>query len=391
MVTVNPDSDNCVDFDSRCKLEFLFDKANKQKEDLVDNGNRENLIIERHSIILEEKVPNIGMEFDSHRQKDKRDMNVKCHRPETRKGCCAMMRINSRDVSKYIVVKFIVGHSGHDLQKQLDDPNFFYAIQFDEDDLIANILWVDAQMMADYAQFGDVIQTIVFGATLLYDETTSTFSWLFDTFVKAMSGKKSQTILTDQNTAMAKAFVMKWPETCHCLCIWHIYQNEAIHLSSTFACFASFSKDFSSCIYDYEEEKEFLQAWQEMLEKYGLQTNEWIERMFKIREKWALVYGRQTFCADLMTTQHSENINGVLKRYVSYKHNLLQFFHHFDRMIEVCRYQELKCDDPDLEPLSLSRNLYLWGGGSKKNSQFMMYSIYDQIHTHYKPQNSNTR
>ena len=102
-------------------------------------------------------------------------------------------------------------------QMQLTDPNFFYAIQVDEDDLITNIFWADARMMVDYDYFGDVVcfdttyrknkegrpfamfvgvnhhkQTIIFGAALLYDETIQTFTWLFDTFVKAMSGKKSQ-------------------------------------------------------------------------------------------------------------------------------------------------------------------------------------------------------
>ncbi|KAK4424208.1 hypothetical protein Salat_1614200 [Sesamum alatum] len=37
-------------------------------------------------------------------------------------------------------------------------------------------------------------------------------------------------------------------------------------------------------------------------------------------------------------------MNSVLKRYVSYKHNLLQFFHHFDRLIDERHYQELKAD-----------------------------------------------
>ncbi|KAL0320528.1 UNVERIFIED_CONTAM: protein FAR1-RELATED SEQUENCE 1 [Sesamum radiatum] len=159
-----------------------------------------------------------------------------------------------------------------------------------------------------------------------------------------MSGKQPKTILTDQDAAMAKALAITWPNTCHRLCIWHIYQNAAIHLSSVFARFTSFSKDFSSCIYDFEEEEEFLCAWEEMLDKYELKTNEWLERMFKLREKWALVYGRQYFCADMITTQRSESMNSVLKRYVSYKHNLLQFFHHFDRLIDERRYQELKAD-----------------------------------------------
>ena len=49
-------------------------------------------------------------------------------------------------------------------------------------------------------------QSIIVGAALLYDETVKTFVWLVDTFVKVMSGKKLKTILTDQDTAMAKIF-----------------------------------------------------------------------------------------------------------------------------------------------------------------------------------------
>ena len=48
-------------------------------------------------------------------------------------------------------------------------------------------------------------QTIIFGAALLYDEKSETFMWSFDFFQKAMFGKQSQTILTDQDVAMAKA------------------------------------------------------------------------------------------------------------------------------------------------------------------------------------------
>lgn len=254
-------------------------------------------------------------------------------------------------------------------QKQLNDPSFFYAVQVDEDASITNILWVDGRMKFDYVHFGDVIcfdtthkknkegrpfalfvgvnhhkQTVIFGAALLYDETASTFVWLFDTFAKAMRGKLPITILTDQDAAMAKALASQWPETYHRLCIWHIYQNAATHLGSVFESFPSFLKDFSSCVYDYDEEVEFLDAWSKMLEKYELQENGWLIRLFKIKEKWALVYGRQSFCADMTTTQRSESMHASLKRYVSYKHDLLRFFQHFDRLVEDRRYKELKAD-----------------------------------------------
>ncbi|KAL8515871.1 hypothetical protein ACS0TY_014535 [Phlomoides rotata] len=217
-------------------------------------------------------------------------------------------------------------------KRQLDDPIFFYAIQVDEDDLIANILWIDAQMKADYACFGDVIsfdtthrknkegrpfslfvgvnhhrQTTIFGAALLYDETASTFIWLFDTFAKAMSGKIPQTVLTDQDAAMAKALATQWPETYHRLCIWHIYQNAATHLSNVFARFPSFLKDFRSCVYDYDEEEDFLNAWDEMLATYGLQTNEWLGRLFTIREKWALIFNQNPYQYDVDPSHSRED------------------------------------------------------------------------------------
>ncbi|KAJ8768700.1 hypothetical protein K2173_023604 [Erythroxylum novogranatense] len=215
---------------------------------------------------------------------------------------------------------------------QLNDSNFFYAIQVDEDDLITNIFWSDAKMRADYSKFGDVVcfdttyqknnegrplallvgvnhhkQTTFFGVALLYDEISFTFEWLFDTFAKAMCDKRPKTILTDQDAAMAKALVLRWPETHHRLCIWHIYQNAAIHLSGVFSRFKDFARDFSSCVYDFEEEEDFVNAWNEMLCKYELEDNDWLRRMFGIKEKWALVYGRQMFCADMTTTQRSEN------------------------------------------------------------------------------------
>ncbi|KAL1554560.1 hypothetical protein AAHA92_15106 [Salvia divinorum] len=82
----------------------------------------------------------------------------------------------------------------------------------------------------------------------------------------AMMGKRPKTILTDQDQAMSAALASKWLSTYHRLCVWHIFQNAAIHLSSVFSSFKNtFAADFSRCVYDFEEESEFLDAWNEML------------------------------------------------------------------------------------------------------------------------------
>ncbi|KAH6797207.1 hypothetical protein C2S52_021761 [Perilla frutescens var. hirtella] len=158
------------------------------------------------------------------------------------------------------------------------------------------------------------------------------------------AGKKPTTILTDQDAAMAKALASTWPETYHRLCIWHIYQNAAIHLSGVFSQFKDFAKDFGACVYDFEEEEEFIDAWNKMLSEYALEDNVWLRRLFGLKEKWALVYGRQIFCADMTTTQRSESMNSSLKKYVSYQHKFLEFFNHFQRLIDDRRYDEIRAD-----------------------------------------------
>ena len=81
-----------------------------------------------------------------------------------------------------------------------------------------------------------------------------------------------------------------------------------------------------------------------MLEKYNLEENKWLSRLFDLKEKWALVYGRETFCANIITTQRRESMNSYVKRYVSYKYDLLRFFPHFQRLVDDHRYNELRAD-----------------------------------------------
>ncbi|KAL6575156.1 hypothetical protein OROMI_012441 [Orobanche minor] len=258
----------------------------------------------------------------------------------------------------------------HYFQKmQSENSSYFYSIQLDEDDMITNIFWADTRSVSDYKLFGDVLcfdttyrtneygrpfapfvgvnhhkQTILFGAALLYDETIESFTWLFETFLAAMSGKQPLTILTDQSAAMARAIKDVLPQTTHRLCVWHLYQNAAKNLSNVFHGSSEFENDFGDCMYEHEFEYEWLLAWNAMLEKYRLKENKWLNALFELREKWALVYGRDTFTADMKSTQRSEGMNNVLKKYLKPEHNLLRFFEHYERVLSDRRYEELCAD-----------------------------------------------
>lgn len=193
-------------------------------------------------------------------------------------------------------------------------------------------------MITDYATFSDVVcfdttyrklddgrpfglivgvnnhkKTIVFGASLLYDETAESFAWLFKTFLNVMSGKQPQTILTDEDAAMAKAIKLVLTKAHHRICVWHMNQNACKHLAGVVKDYKKFNAAFQHCTYDIEEEDEFLNAWHAMLNMFELQDNKWLERLFDKREHWALVYGRNTFSADMSSTQRSESMNNELK------------------------------------------------------------------------------
>ncbi|KAL6660224.1 hypothetical protein ACP70R_002346 [Stipagrostis hirtigluma subsp. patula] len=252
---------------------------------------------------------------------------------------------------------------------QMNNPSFFYAFQLDEDDKLTNIFWTDSKSRIDFSYFGDVVcldtsskinahgrpltlflgvnhhkQICIFGAALLYDESMESFKWLFDTFKVATDGKQPKTILTDQSMAATAAITAAWTGIVHCLCPWQVYQNAVKHLNHIFQGSKTFAKDFSKCVYEYEEEEDFLLGWRTMLEKYDLRNNEWLRKLFEDRDKWASVYNRHVFTADIKSSLQSESASSALKKYLSPQFDLASFFKHFERVLDELRYAELQAD-----------------------------------------------
>jgi zinc finger SWIM domain-containing protein 3 len=188
------------------------------------------------------------------------------------------------------------------------NSSFQYALQMDCEEQIANIFWVDAKMIVDYAHFEDVVsfdttfgtnkesrpfavfvgfnhfrETIVFGVALLYDETFESFKWLFETFLKCHNGKQPKTFYTDQDAAMGKAVTQVFAEAWHGLCIFHIMQNAVKHLheenddekkkekkkemNEEELEEASILSYFSACMFEYEDFAEFEQNFTLMRQK----------------------------------------------------------------------------------------------------------------------------
>ncbi|KAK4589795.1 hypothetical protein RGQ29_020397 [Quercus rubra] len=307
------------------------------------------------------------------RGKDKRDQNVKNPRAETRCGCEArLVIVLNRDSKKYVVSEFIAEHNhylhlpstvhmmpsqrkrhgawaaaslGRYFSHQLkENPSYYFATQLDYEELITNIFWADARMIIDYSHFSDVImfdttystnrdarplgvflglnhhrETVVFGGALLYDETIESFVWLFETFLEACLKKKPITIFIDQDAEMSAAIELAY------------VANAEKHLGHLLKTEPQFNADFLACIYEYDDEDEFLTTWNEMLDKYDVRENKWLIDLFKLKEKWAQAYLSESFNVDLKDCLRTDL-------------NIVEFFTHFETIVNQKRDKELEAE-----------------------------------------------
>ncbi|KAI5332124.1 hypothetical protein L3X38_022252 [Prunus dulcis] len=82
---------------------------------------------------------------------------------------------------------------------------------------------------------------------------------------------------------------------------------------------------FNNCIYNSWTAEDFKQKWQNMVEVFELDNNEWIKSLFEDRKFWVPTYMRDAFFAGMSTTQRSESINSFFEKYVNKKTTLKEF------------------------------------------------------------------
>ncbi|XP_028796853.1 protein FAR1-RELATED SEQUENCE 5-like [Neltuma alba] len=250
-----------------------------------------------------------------------------------------------------------------------ENPSFYHSYQLDVEDKITNIFWADARMLIDYAYFGDVISldttyctnnnhrpfaifsglnqyrgVLIFGAALLYDETTESFKWLFETFLKANKQKRPATIFTDQDQAMARALREVIPEVKHALCTWHIEQNGIKHLRNKMKGNSHILRDFNKCMFAIDDQSQFEETWASLISSYNLEDNTWVKSIYEIKEKWAWCYMKHSLTLGMRSTQISESINADIKNITNPSVDINEFFKSFERVVADKRYNEMKCE-----------------------------------------------
>lgn len=116
------------------------------------------------------------------------------------------------------------------------------------------------------------------------------------------------------------------------MCTWHIRENALRHVNHLYRSLV-FSTHFESCIDDYEEEEEFLSAWDALLVGHNVPEESWLHTIFKVKEKCEWEYVCKTFTAGMRSTQLSGSLNADLKNHLQSDVNLIEFFTHFERVV----------------------------------------------------------
>ena len=104
-----------------------------------------------------------------------------------------------------------------------------------------------------------------------------------------------------------------------------------------------FLSDFKRCIYEDRSEAYFIEKWNELLAKYNLENNSWMTNLYALRAKWAAVY-RDSFTADMNSTQRSEGMNNVFKKRFRRKLGFSELLVECEKVAASLRSNELDAD-----------------------------------------------
>jgi len=258
-----------------------------------------------------------------------------------------------------------------DYLKQIssESPDFFCAVQVDDDHSRGNVFWADARARTNYTYFGDTVtfdttfrsnkyrlpfapftgvnhhgQPILFGCAFLFNESEGSFEWLFNTWLAAMSGKPPVSITTDHDATIRSAIMKVFPDVRHRFCKWHIFKKCQEKLSHVLLQHPYFEADFHKCVNLPESVDEFESCWLSLLDRYNLRDNEWLQLIYSARRQWVPVYLRDAFFAEMSITQRSDSMNSYFDGYINASTSLSQFFKLYEKALDSRNEKEVKAD-----------------------------------------------
>ncbi|KAL4299169.1 hypothetical protein AHAS_Ahas17G0074000 [Arachis hypogaea] len=255
------------------------------------------------------------------------------------------------------------------------NPNFFYAVNLDDECKFWSAVWVDARCRASYEYYGDIVsldstystnkhglpfasfvgvnhhgKSTILGCALLGNEKIPSYEWVFRQWVKCM-GTAPQRIITDQCKSIFRVIKNVLPDTRHRWCIWHITKKLPYNLGG-YRRYRELYDEFNDIVWNSRTEKLFEDNWYEFIDEHNLHNNTWLSDLFDDRRMWVPIFFKGEFWAAMRSTQRSESMHSFYGNFLHSRTSLVQFVHKYDNVLGIKEQRELEDDAA-----------YSWGGG----------------------------
>ncbi|XP_059296342.1 protein FAR1-RELATED SEQUENCE 7-like [Lycium ferocissimum] len=249
--------------------------------------------------------------------------------------------------------------------RQAEDMGFFYAVEM-HNGRAMSVFWADARSRFACTQFGDAIvldttyrkgsyslplasfiginhhrQPVLLGCALIAEESEESFTWVFQAWLRAMSGRRPVSIVADQDRAIQHSIAQVFPGAHHRFSAWQVVAKELENIGELLSMNPEFKYEYETCIFQSQTANEFEAAWNVLINKYNLRENTWLKEMYRMRKSWVPLYIRGAFFAGIP-------MDGSLKSYfgtiLTSQTPLSEFLIRYEKALEQRREEERKED-----------------------------------------------
>lgn len=257
----------------------------------------------------------------------------------------------------------------HFMDMQEKQPGFFYAVDFDCEKHVRNVFWIDAKAKQDYGSFSDVVlfdtfyfrsgyripfapfigishhrQYVLLGCALIGEESESTYSWLFRTWLKAVGDRAPGVMITDQDKLLSDTVVEVFPSSRHCFCLWNVVSKIPEMLNPFVSQDDGFMESFRNCVHSSWTDEQFERRWSNMIGKFELKENEWVQLLFRDRKKWVPHYFHGICLAGMSGPERSGSIASHFDKYLNSEATFKDFFELYVKFLQYRCDVEAKGD-----------------------------------------------
>jgi len=204
-----------------------------------------------------------------------------------------------------------------------------------------------------FAAIDNCNRTRLVATALLEDETEESFVWALEMINKSTGNLVPRVVFTDSDPAMSNAISLIYPNSAHCLCLFHIDLNLKKNLRSklTTKVFHEFRKDFFQCRNTLAPAI-FEVRWKNLKEKYSAASSYLNRQLDPLKTKWAVCYINIQFTAGANSTQRVESLNKKVHDSIKSSSSLLTLVKEIQQLLDnevnYVRIQEYKDEIPSV-------------------------------------------